>query len=140
MSDRTTLLQMVIVLCQMLIDEIKSPPSEGGWVRTENTAFRANASNLSASKVPKVPKRPKGHRKAYEHKGFVTCKKCGRHGSNSRTCVATFAAVKVGDMVPIPEKVRRERGFSLQAPSWKFTDQKHREPITARHPKYKNRY
>lgn len=128
MNDMAQLLNIITVLSDMLRRQQDKTPEEGGWVRTENTAFRPNAANLSASKPPDPPKelgKPRKRGSGLNHRGYVECSLCGRFGRNSRTCTATFAAVKVGDMVRTPKtspKLQKDGGV------WRYTDQKHRKP------------
>lgn len=119
-------------LVGLLIAERNAPPEEGGWIRTQNTAYRPS----KASVVPEDPQSEKHAQigsigakntedgRGRNHPGTNHCSRCGRAGRNVRTCAASFRDS------PPPEKhggvgcwVRVQRP---DGQGWQWTNQGHR--------------
>lgn len=117
-------------LVALLIAERNAPPEEGGWIRTQNTAYRPP----KASVVPKAPQSEKHAQigsigaknpddgRGKNHPGTNHCSRCGRAGRNRRTCGASFRNGRppVGSGRKEWVRVQRDDG------RWQYTNQAHR--------------
>tara|TARA_R110000751_G_scaffold49527_1_gene110189 strand:- start:1443 stop:1823 length:381 start_codon:yes stop_codon:yes gene_type:complete len=106
----TEIIEALAHLVALLIGERHSPPEEGGWVRTRNTAYRPPMRGVGVidpeskerpqTEVKPVPSRKwkKGGQTEESRRKISlgatgvpkTCSRCGREGFNVRTCIASM--------------------------------------------------
>ena len=118
--SREEIIEALAHLVALLVAERNSPPESGGWVRTENTAYRPPTPK-GGEREPESKKRaqnaPIGARiglvgvgKGNNHPGSVSCSICGKERVNKRTCISIHGEQE--------HREPRPRPISRNEPQW----------------------
>ena len=95
-NSKDEIINALAHLVALLVAERNAPPEDGGWIRTENTAYRPKKApegptptqDEKRAQIGSIGAKNRHDGRGLNHPGTNSCSICGLLGVNRRTCIS----------------------------------------------------